>query len=352
MKHFYNILIIIGLFFGSSCQKENTANEIKEFNENNSVQRIILSQGIPYDKIFVAQSSSINIKGIKNMLSFPDMQTFENVIYELRRQMEEHSAIIADLPENVNTPLSDENKPINDFLSHFGYDAMFVKKHMEEDFYDANMDILHLEDPDDTYLLCDEVMALFNENGEVKIGNDIYRQTDSGYAVYKPIAFGSNRLSGPSFTQYAYSFIAVSAVDDCCKGSRSSKKIVTSGDEQYRIKCRVTTNTIVGKLNWSTAKIKNYKKKSGRWVKIKTDCFAQVYGNMLTLKSSCENAVPADINPGRFAGKSETAKTLAHTIFHNGTRRLTKTKWIKGAFSGAGALSCDVELEFSCFNNQ
>ncbi len=335
-------ILIVGL---SACIKEKSISPISTSEFQYDVKSVI-----DYSSIQVKPKGFNGKSGSSKILVFKDMETFLFTLNELERQtIELDNAFVEhykDLDEEAINKKQEEigfneERPLYDFANKLAFKSLYEKIAIEEELWLNQEEPDWDNDPDNHFVDLEELRSLLNIDGEVQIGDFIYKLTEDGYFE---IANGSlqslklldvsnlGKTSLPANTVFVgdgNSQSKLSSSDYCRSWRRKSDK-TTAGSK--RIKWVVSHWSYPWGM-YATAKTKNYKKKRRRWKKYRTDVLADVYGYVSGVNSSgdadCSSQV--DINPyGNY--KSKKARSVTFKI-----KVPTKTKsgWIRGYHYGA-----------------
>ncbi|ARV11743.1 hypothetical protein BTO09_05015 [Gilvibacter sp. SZ-19] len=143
------------------------------------------------DEVNLEAKASPMVRVYKNMLDFPDMETFKSTVALLEEQVEayddEFLASWGHLEDEALDEMEDELKydpaqPLIDFENQFvGFTSLRKLLREKEDEWLANDILDDKNDPDNHYIFDDEVRTVVNEFGNVKIGRLLYHITRYGY---------------------------------------------------------------------------------------------------------------------------------------------------------------------------
>ncbi len=329
-------ILIVGL---SACIKEKSLNPISTSEFQYDVKSVI-----DYSSIQVKPKGFNGKSGSSKILVFKDMETFLFTLNELERQtLELDNAFVEtykDLDEEAINEKEEEigfneDRPLYDFANKLGFKSLFEKIDTEEEEWLNQEEPDWDNDPDNHFVDIEEVRTLLNVDGEVQIGDFIYKLTEDGYFEISDGSLQSLKLldgnnlkyiSLPANTVFVGDGNSQSKLSSSdCRSGKSDKDFEEFGSK--RIKWRVSHRTYIWG-RYAIAKTKNYKKKRRRWKKYRTYVSADVYG-FVSSDADCSGQV--DINPDGLY-ESKTAKKVTHKIKVEGK---TKSGWIKGYHYGA-----------------
>lgn len=317
---------------------------------------------IQYPKINVLTKGFAGARGSEQLLVFPDKETFISTVNELERQVEElddaYNEFYKELnEEEINAKMLEigfnEELPLLEFLKEIGFNSLYNQLVKEEEEWLKQDELDFANDPDDHFIDGDNYRALFNTDGEVKVGESIYKITPDGYfqivdgdieslKLLEDISIG--RLTLPKniiFVGDEYgSDSRINSSD--CKTSKAKSDKRTSGNRRIKWKVKHATPFLGSRQVY--AETTNYKKGGifgNDWVKYKTYCEAQVYGYVAGTPSasSCVNQV--DFNPLQGIWVEYNKKSVKHKIF---VETKTKSGWVKGNHYGAGGIEYSSTL--------
>ncbi|HOC40864.1 MAG TPA: hypothetical protein PKK38_05720 [Bacteroidales bacterium] len=339
---FYAIGLAIVLIGFVSCQNEMLLNpkNLTEFQYD-------VKSKIDYSGIKTESKGFKGINGSDQILVFQDMRTFNVTLAELERQTKElDNAFVEYYSELEEEALNDKEKeigfseeqPLFVFENTLGFNSLHKKIAIEEEQW-LNQEELDFEnDPNNHFVMEDEVRTILNADGEVQIGNSIYKLTEEGYfeiidGDLKTLSVldggNSNNLNLPKNVIFVGddSNCNECKTSDCNSNKRNSNY---EGSDKYRIKWVVSHWT----YPWTrrvAAKVDNFKKKNNHWEKYRTNCWARVYGDISGADGECNTYVTFNTENGVYAYAN--AKHVEHKI-----TVLTKTRpnWVKAQFYGGG----------------
>ena len=340
-----------------ACNKENLITPI-----SSSEFQYDVKSAIDYSSIQVKLKGFNGRSGSSKILVFKDMDTFLFTLNELERQaIELDNAFVEhykDLEEEAINEKEEEigfneKLPLYDFVNKLGFKSLYEKIDIEEEEWLNQEEPDWDNDPDNHFVDIEELRTLLNVDGEVQIGNVIYKLTESGYFEILDNSLQSLKLldvsnlgknSLPTNTVFVGDGNSQSKLSssDCRSWRRKSDK-TTAGSK--RIKW-VVSHWSYPWGTYATAKTKNYKKKGRRWKKYRTDVLADVYGfvsgvNPTTGDADC-SVQSDDINPD---GNSKIKKARSVT-FKIRVSTSTKSGWIKGYHYGAEGVIKNSTLTF------
>lgn len=341
-------ILIVGL---SACIKEKSLNPISTSEFQYDVKSVI-----DYSSIQVKPKGFNGKSGSSKILVFKDMETFLFTLNELERQtIELDNAFVEfykDLDEEAINEKEeeigfDEQRPLYDFANNLAFKSLHKKIAIEEELWLNQEEPDWNNDPDNHFVDLEELRSLLNVDGEVQIGNFIYKLTEDGYFE---IANGSlqslklldvsnlGKTSLPANTVFVGDGNSQSKLSSSdCRSGKSDWGYQNAGSK--RIKWRVSHRTYLWG-RYAIAKTKNYKKKRRRWKKYRTGVLADVYG-YVSVDGDC-SVQSDDINPDGFS-KIKNAKRVTFKIKVEGK---TKSGWIKGYHSGADRIVKNSTLTF------
>lgn len=292
------------------------------------------------------------------MLVFPDMETFKATLAELERQTKElDDAFVefySDLDEEALNAKEEEiafneEKPLYDFENFLNFNSLHQQIAIEEEQWLSQEELDMGNDPDDHFVFEEELRSLLNADGEVQIGNSIYKLTEDGYFEITDGDLNSlaiidnnnkNYNSLPKniiFVGNENSFLKSDDDDnnDDCRSWKSKSSFKKKGDK--RIKWKVKHSTWPWD-RYASAKTTNYKKKKRGWKKYRAYTKTKVYGFISDKNAdgSADCTKKLNFNPDNNYAVHNSKKSVKHKIIV-----LTKTKsgWIKGYHYGAGGIS-------------
>ncbi len=349
----------LSLSFLSSCSKEND----KDNNSKSFYYKV--SSRIPYNKITVIDKGFSGRNGSNLMLSFADMNTCNFVLDELDRQVREYDSVflsqfdslnnievINNVAEEVNY---DENQPLYEFADFYTMYSLLKNIQEQEDIF-LQQDEQNIEDdPDNHFIVENQVRAILNSDCEVKIADTIYKLTENGYYAIpngnlKSLKNLSDNIDDNGKTVYLPNVIFCGDNDDIrasdCRSNKRNYGYKKSSDGNYRIKWVVSHWT----HPWERrviAKIDNYKKRkpsSNRWKKVKANSFCKVYGYVSAVSSNGEAncSTQFNFNPSNLGLNSNgPVKSHEHKII---VQTKTTSTWVKGNFYGVAGIEHDQTL--------
>jgi len=254
------MLIIMVSFIG--CQKENNFDSMEIAEQPISV--------IHYNDGKSQES---------NMFVFKDMETFKNTAQQLEREYEEWDEAFLEewghLDEEAINFKEEEigyncEKPLDEFEDEYGFNSLRKMYNILEDEW-INHDVLdEKNDPSDKYPWEPFEMSLMGKNGEIKIGNTIYKLENNRHIeiidgdINKLIALnnGDNNVidnENVILTEYVID-------KSTCLTYGTSTKTYTSGHYRIKTQWRVSQDHtwwgdyVKAKL-WSY----QYRKRWGKW---------------------------------------------------------------------------------------
>lgn len=240
-----------------SCNKENERNSHRNLEE--SLDSDLAQAGTRTDENVL--NSIVENNGI---LEFSDFTHFQNAVTYLEDQIENHIDNFVTTYDHLDDDqLFDKEqelnfsdfKPAEDFENMKGFSSRraFVENAIKDWLNNAVLDDANdPDDWDDWDDLDEEMRTFFNEDGNVKIGGDIYHMDD---------------------------FLGVEGtLNDGCKRHRVEKTIVDYTNKK-RFKIRVAATSGPLRLVIKT-KVVSQRKKWGVWWRFKTNVFASVGGSI------------------------------------------------------------------------
>lgn len=339
---FYAIGLAVVLIGFIACQKEKLLNP-----ENSSEFQYNVKSKINYSGIKTESKGYKGTNGSDQILVFQDMETFNATLAELERQTKElDNAFVeyySDLEEEALNDKEDEigfseEQPLFVFENTVGFNSLHQQIAFEEEQW-LNQEELDFEnDPNNHFIMEEEVRTLLNADGEVQIGNSIYKLTEEGYfEIIDGDLKTLSVLDGGDLKSLNLPKNVIFVGDDSncneckasgCNSQKRNSDYKSSGS--YRIKWVVSHWT----YPWTrrvAAKVDNFKKKKNHWKKYRTNCWARVYGDISDANGLCDKSVTFNTASGVYA--SANAKHVEHKIT---VQTKTKTGWVKAHFYGAG----------------
>lgn len=165
----------------ASCQKEDVT--IDETN-------LSIEEGVRFiepNKDVMSRGTSV----VNGMLEFPDQATFLITIDNLETQDELYDDSFmadwghlkeADLEDKEDELRFDPQQPFIDFENQFsGFKSLRAKIEGQIIVWLDNSTLDDKTDPDDHFIFDEEVRAVLNEEGQVKIGKPLFQMTRYGY---------------------------------------------------------------------------------------------------------------------------------------------------------------------------
>ncbi len=342
------IAVILGII---ACKKEV---ELQTQTKDSGFDYQV-SSNIPYSQIKTINKGFKGTKGSDIMLCFPDMETFRFVMNELKRQTTEYdSAFMAKfnnlgidaINEKVEEIGYDEEKPLFNFAEYFKFYNLHRQIAEQETEYLKQEELNIENDPDNHFIIEDEVRALLNSDCEVKINDTIYKLTEEGYFAIcdgnlKSLQkIGEKKGGNISIPNVIFVEGKTDTKADGCNSDQRNADKKESG--KYQIKWVVSHWT----HPWDrrvTAKIDNYYKKGAflnTWVKQKAVSYCKVYGYISGTDGNCDTQV--NFNPSNIGLNSGSAvESWEHTIF---VSTKTKSGWVKAYFSGINGITHERTL--------
>lgn len=245
-----------------------------------------------------------------------------------------------------------EQKPLFDFADYFGFQSLHKKIAVEEEVWLDNEELDLANDPDDHFIIEDELRALLNTDAEVQIGTSVYKFVENGYFEITNGDISTLSLLERTFENYESlpenvifegNLVPLTNSSDCDSGRRKGDYKFNSNKDR-RIKWKVSHVT----YPWNRfviAKTKNYKKKRRRWKKYRTYCMAQVYGHISGVDSDgnadCSVKVQFNYKGSNYYASSNNKKRVKHKL---PVSTKTKSGWVKGYHSGGGGITYDSVL--------
>lgn len=332
---------------GISCQKDKKE-ETQDLDSSFNIQ-----SNIDYSKIAIISKGFRGNNGSSQMLHFKDIKSVKQTISELERQVKDldHAFVkkYSNLDEEAINVKEDEikfneEKPLLDFNKQLNFKSLYKKISTEEEEWLRQDELDFDNDPDNHFILEDEVRAILNTDAELMIGDKIYKYNKDGYfeianGSLKILAELSNGVSNYFSLPNNVKFVGDdgSRGDGCNSNKRNSDK---KDDGDKRMKWVVSHWTHV----WGrrvAAKVDNYKKRKwSGWKKYRTYCVAKVYGHISDSDGDCD--AQAAFNPGNVYYEYEnSAKHVEHKIV---VSTKTKSGWVKAIFEGAGGITYSKTL--------
>ena len=179
MKNLLKSLLVFSLVFFSSCEKENLTEQSQE---NISIK------GIRY---ITSNTESSRTSVVNGMLEFEDVASFLATIEHLEQQTESHDdAFLAkwnhlnddDLEAKEISEGHDIHQPLINFENQFsGFVSLRKAIRSEQENLIKNQTLNDTNEPDNHFVMEDEVRTVLNANAQVKIGQSLYQMTRFGY---------------------------------------------------------------------------------------------------------------------------------------------------------------------------
>lgn len=340
-------ILIVGL---SACIKEKSVNPISTLEFQYDVK-----SEIDYSSIRVKPKGFNGKSGSSKILVFKDMETFLFTLNELERQTTELDNAFVEFYKDLDEVAINEKeeeigfneeRPLYDFANKLGFKSLYEKIAIEEELWLNQEEPDWDNDPDNHFVDLEELRSLLNVDGEVQIGNFIYKLTEDGYYEISDGSLQSLKLldgNSLKYTSLPANTIFVGEGDSQsklsssdCKSGKSDWGYQTAGSK--RIKWRVSHRTYIWG-RYAIAKTKNFRKKGKKWKKYRTGVLADVYGyvsgiNPATGDAGC-SVQSDDINPNALSKSKSNAKSVTFKIK---VETKTKSGWIKGYHYGADGI--------------
>jgi hypothetical protein len=284
MKKVIFLMTGVLLFFLYSCNKEN-----ENFKEQNLEQNQEVIQSSNQVETRSDESVLTSISLNNGILEFTDFTHFRNAVDYLEEENEKHvDNFLSTYSDLDDDELFDKEQelsfsdyvPSENFESSKGFSSR--RAYVETAIQDwLNHEVLDdANDPDDWDNLDEEMRTFFNEDGNVKIGGEVYHMDD---------------------------FSAVENIlDPGCKRF-STKNTTVDYDNKKRFKIRVTAISGPLRLKIKT-KVISQKKKWFGWGRYRTNVFASVGGSI-----SDQNCI-GGIGVGAFKGPKKRRKIIAKYV--------------------------------------
>ena len=236
------------------------------------------------NEINVVEFSDENSKTTITMLEFVDVDHYESTASDLERQLEEHDD--AFLAEHDQMDLEGEeldsieevvgfvaHQPLINFENYYNIPATMRQDYVvaEEAWLD-NEELDMEKDPDLTYCFSEAEMTLLNPEGEVKMGDKIYKFTEKGYVQISDLDIGTLiRIENGDIDAYSEPTVTTNIeFNGGGKGNCSGWK-TKSDKHKYSSKKRVKRVVFFHNYPYKAtggSKLKSYKKKNnGKWKK-------------------------------------------------------------------------------------
>ncbi|WP_435578123.1 hypothetical protein [Gilvibacter sp.] len=269
--------------------------------------------------------ASARIGVYKNMLDFPDVETFLNTLEELEDQLEAYDDAFLDewghlddesLDEKEDELKYDPAQPLIDFENQFSeFSSLRKKISAEEEIWLNNEELDEKSDPDNHYIFDDEVRTVVNKFGNVKIGKDLYHFTRFGYVTVSTMDVGLLEAIAVSNVDEFVDIEGVTVYGGYTGGSSSGNYNDNSGTSgsDGGAECRLgfdrsryyypsSNRRIKGKQKlshpsgiWGSrikSKTVHYKKKRGKWRRRRGKITAEIRG--LSVRFDCME--PVELN--------------------------------------------------------
>lgn len=335
-------LLIIGIV---ACEKGQLPNS-----ENSGEFQYDVISKIDYSVIETKPKGFKSTNGSDQILTFKNMDAFKATLEELERQTEElDNAFVqfySDLDEEALNAKEEEiyfseQQPLLVFENTTSFNSLRQQIDLAEEQWLENEELDFDNDPDNHFVIEEEVRTLLNTDGEIQIGNSIYKLTKNGYFEIidgdlktllsldsknvKTLTLPKNVIFVGDETPYIKS--------SDCKSMKSNWDFKAS--DKKRIKWRVSHRTWPWG-RYASAKTKNYKKKGRRWKKYRTDTKTMVYGYISDVNedgdADCSKQLNFNPNGINASGKKKSLKQKVSVATK------TKSGWVKGYHSGAGGI--------------
>lgn len=330
--------------FFAACKKEV---QLKKEATNSGFDYQVESK-LPYSQIKTVKIDFGTTNGNKMMLSFPSMSTFKFAMNELKRQTMEYDKAfmkkynnrsIEELNKKMEELQYNSEKPLLDFSAHYKFYNLYSQIEEREKTFLQQEELAIENDPDNHFIVEDEVRALLNTECEVMINDTIYKLTEKGYyAVCDGNLASLQELRNNGINYTSLPNVTFSGTDnsrDICDTDKRNSDYKPVGN--YRIKWVVSHWT----HPWGrrvTAKLDNYYyqgKLFKKWVKKGAASYCQVYGYVSGTDGNCNTQF--DFNPTQAGASSGTpVESWEHTI---AVETKTKSEWMHAYFAGINGIT-------------
>lgn len=345
------LVVVIGII---ACKKEA---EIQQETKNTSFDYKVTTN-LPYSSIKTINKSFKGENGSDLILWFPDMPTFKFVMKELKRQLYEYDSVFISQFSNlgieaINAKAEEigynEEKPLVDFADFYSFNSLHKAIIDQENIFlqQENPDIEN--DPDNHFIIEDEIRALLNTDCEVKINDTIYKLTEEGYYAICDGNLKSleilNNSNGNLHTLPDVLFFEGNSKAEGCNSNKRNADYKKSDNNKYRIKWVVSHWT----HPWDRrciAKIDNYYYKGAflnKWVKQKANSYCKVYGYISNIdnqgNANCDEQL--NFNPQNTGSYANAVKSWEHRI---DVQTKTRSGWVKATFIGINGITHNQTL--------
>lgn len=203
---------------------------------------------------------------------------------------------LADIEESTGF---NDHQPYIDFENQYGYSSLRAQIRAAEDIWLDNTagDSTAGPDPDDSYMMEDELRTLVNANGEIKVGSTYYLfLSDGSYYTsgsstlalkdlnnFKPGEALPENVTFHAAEDVAYNSAYVFPPLPDCKTCKKNKGFKNASNNSWRFKYKVKVcKWPFGGSGKAKAITKSYRKKRGRWKRRSATIGVEVYGNLTT----------------------------------------------------------------------
>ena len=279
MKIIYKIAVVaitILLFSLTGCKKDNAFESI-ETGQNEPIQ-------------LVHYGGATN-RGTNNILFFDNLDTYKMTLEKLSQDTEawddafvEQWGYLDDDALNAKEEELhfDDEKPLTDFENQYGFNSLRQKFNNEIETWLNNETLDEANDPNDKYFGDSVDMTLLGENGEIQVGESIYKFekeriieiTDGDYNKLSLIIQGNTTILEDE------NVIVRNNIKDasiCIDSSDSDSNYYYSG--MYRIKAQWKLNNYHPFMRpYFKVKTISYKKRNGRWKRYRTTLESRLKG--------------------------------------------------------------------------
>jgi hypothetical protein len=323
------VALFLGGIFLVSCNKEQTG-------EENTFQK----SSINYGSIHVESGILCfeNVQEIKNTLEFLESEYLarENNFIQSNEDLSEDELMAREAEIGYN-----EYEVFEEFENTLGFSSLRKKLHDEEVAWLQDADELYIEnDPDNHFVLENEVRTILNEYCELKINDQFYKFFHGGHIIItdgditKLELLRENIENALDMDNVIIEGDLSQARVDACNSMQflSGFKVVGS----RRIKWAISHQT----WPWDRyvlSKTINYKKTGNNWNRFRTHTQCRVWGDIsdwrwvytsddTTQVADCETPIQFNAETGVYSSRYGV-KEWDHKI-HVQTK--TKSGWVKG----------------------
>lgn len=274
------------------------------------------------------------------LLEFDDMDAFVQTLTALENRVDNWTEDFMEAYTNLeDEELNDfidsigfkEEQPLINFEANFSGFASLRHEIFELEDYWLENDGENIEDdPDNHFIMEDELRSVLNVHSEVKIGGSIYKFTGAGYVEVTDGSFSTLLELREDINYSAENIFRDMGCNDTCATGKTKADFAYNIERTRRIKWRVSHRTYPWPIGrYVKAQTKNYRKVGSRWRRYSVEAVAMVYGNVSGSSGDCSNTFAFN-TAGAYASKK--SKVVRHKI---NVPTCTKSTWVLGYHIGA-----------------